>query len=98
MARGAGSSLGSHGTRLALHSRPATAARGTWLSTVTLRSWEARMSWFSLEAWGSHESGGASRTGVPPQARLAILPIQTVQTGGALNPGRSWWSRGTRQA
>lgn len=97
MARGAGSSLGSHGTRLTLCSGPATAALGAWLSTVALLSWEARMAGFSLEARGSHESGRASRTRVPPQARFAILPIQTIQTGGALNPGRSWWSRGTRQ-
>lgn len=97
MARGAGSSLGSHGTRLTLCSGPATAARGAWLSTVTLWSWEARMAGFSLEARGSHKSRRASRTGVPPHARFAVLPIQTIQTGGALNPGRSWWSRGTRQ-
>lgn len=55
------------------------------------------MAGFSLEARGSHESGRASRTRVPPQARFAVLPIQTIQTSRALNPGRSWWSRGTRQ-
>lgn len=56
------------------------------------------MSCFPLEARWSHESRGASRTRVPPQARLAVLPIQTIQTGGALNPRRSRWPRGTRHA
>jgi len=53
---------------------------------------------FPLEARGSHESRGASGTRVPPQARLAVLPIQTIQTSRALNPRRSWWSSGTRHA
>lgn len=56
------------------------------------------MSGLPLEARGSHESGGPSGAGVPPQARLAVLSIQTIQAGGALDPGRSWWPRGTRHA
>lgn len=75
VAGGAGSSLGSHGTRLTLRARPAAATRGTWLATVTLRSWEARVSSFPLETRGSHESRGASGTRVPPQAGFAILPV-----------------------
>lgn len=56
------------------------------------------MSRLPLETWGSHESGWASGTRVSPQAGLAVLPIQTIQAGRALNPGRSWWPRGTRHA
>lgn len=56
------------------------------------------MSRFSLEARGSHESRRASGARVPPQARLAVLPIQTIQASRALDPRRSWWPRGTRHA
>lgn len=95
---GSWSSLGSHGTGLTLCPWPATAARRTGFSTVTLRPREARMTCFPLEAWRSHESGRASRTWVPPQARLAVLPVQSVQPSRALNPGRAGWPRGPRQA
>lgn len=98
MTWGSWSSLGSHGTRLTLCTWPATAARGTWFSAVTLRPREAGMPCFPLETRGSHESRRASGTWVPPQARLAILPVQSVQPSRALNPGRAWWPRGTRQA
>lgn len=90
--------MGSHGTRLTLRAGPAAAARRTWIAAVTLGSWEAGMSCLPLEARGSHESGGSSGAGVSPQARLSILSIQTVQAGRALDPGRSWWPRGTRHA
>lgn len=56
------------------------------------------MSCFPLETWGSHESRGARRTGVSPHSRLAILPVQAVQTCGSLNPRRSRWPGGPRQA
>lgn len=75
MARRARSSLGSHGTGLTLRAGPTTATRGAWLATVTLRSWEARVSGFPFETRGSHESRGASGTRVPPQAGLAVLPV-----------------------
>lgn len=75
MTWGSWSSLGSHGTRFPLRTWPATASGGTWLSAVTLRPREARMSCFPLETRGSHESRRASRTWVPPQAGLAILPV-----------------------
>lgn len=92
------SSLRSHGTGLTLCTWPATAARRTWFSTVTLRSREARMPCFPFETWRSHESRRASGTWVSPQARFAVFPIQSIQPSRALNPRRAWWSRGTRQA
>lgn len=95
---GSWSSLGSHGTGLTLCTRPATAARRTRFSTVTLRPREAGMPCLPLETWRSHESRRASGAWVPPQARFAVFPIQSIQPSRALNPRRAWWPRGTRQA
>lgn len=56
------------------------------------------MSRFALETRRPHESRRASGTRLSPEAGLAVLPVQTVQAGRALNPRRPRRPRGTGHA